>query len=136
MLIVESPYDSYSIQRIIYTECQSNKKEPYTIENCNKTQRDAIEQYRLEIIAALKKMKGDRKDVGLWGPACAQHGFSDTDTFTDTNFRVPSGTGPMVSEAIKQFIDDPYNAPWYLDENPWPSNTGCSGISRKNLQVE
>jgi hypothetical protein len=56
---------------------------------------------------ALLQLRRERKDVGLWAPACAQHGFTDTDTFTDGNFRVPSGTGPKVWEAIKEFLDDP-----------------------------
>ena len=34
----------------------------------------------------------------------------------------------MVSEAIARFLKDPDNAEWNLDDEPWPSNKGCSGI--------
>jgi len=60
-------------------------------------------------------MRGDRKDVGLWAPSCIQHGFTDTSSFTDTKYRVPSGNGPRAFEAIQQFLDNPNQAPWYLD---------------------
>ena len=50
---------------------------------------------------AIKKLKRDRKDVGIWAPACAQHGFIDDDTFTDPNFKVPSGTGKMLYEVVQ-----------------------------------
>ena len=113
-----------------------NQKPPFSILHCNQTTRNAIEDYRVAIIQAVKKIKNGRRDVGLWAPACAQHGFTDTDSFTDTNFRVPSGSGPMVYEAIQEFLDNPEEAPWYIDEQPWPSNSGCSGLSSKHLQVE
>ena len=101
MFLVESPYDAYSIENIVYTKCQENQRPPFSIQNCNQTTRDAIEEYRKGVFEAIKKIKSDRKNIGLWAPACAQHGFTDTDTFTDKNFRIPSGEGPMVSEAIQ-----------------------------------
>ena len=122
MLIIESPYDAYSIENAVFTDCMQNKDPPFSLSNCDKKARDVIEDYRQNVIQALKKIKGDRKDVGLWGPSCAQHGFTDDPTFTNSNFRIPSGTGPMVHEAIQQFLDDPDNAPWYMDEVPWPYN--------------
>lgn len=67
--------------------------------------------------------------MGVWGPACAQHGFTDQKSFNDPRYRVPSGSGPMAYEAIQQFLDNPDNAPWHLDEVSWPYNSGCSGLS-------
>ena len=51
----------------------------------------------------------------MWAPSCVQHGFTDTDSFTDSRFRIPSDTGVTVAEAIQKFLDDPYNAPVYFD---------------------
>lgn len=45
----------------------------------------------------LQNFKGDRTDVGIWGPVCAQHGFTDDPTFTNPDFKVG---GMMVYEAI------------------------------------
>lgn len=115
---------------------RNQRSPPFSLENCNETARKVIEDYRGKIIEAIKQIKRDRKDVGVWGPSCSQHGFIDTDTFTDTNFRVPTGSGPMVHEAIQQFLDDPDNAPWYLDEVDWPLNVGCSGKKSFSLTVE
>jgi len=129
MMIIESPYDAYSIENIVYTQCLENKQPPFSLLSCDQMVRDAIEDYRNLVIAAIKQIKGNRKDVGLWSPSCAQHGFTDDPTFANPNFRVPSGTGKMVHEAIQEFLDNPNNAPWYLDEVPWPYNTNCNGIT-------
>lgn len=129
MLIIESPYDSYSIENIVYTDCLRNQDPPYSLSNCNTATRSAIEQYRSFVIEALYKLKNNRKDVGVWGPSCAQHGFSCGDALNDTNYRVPSGTGKLLYEVINDFLEDPDNAPWYLDEEQWPANEGCKGKS-------
>jgi len=90
----------------------------------------------MKVIGAVKELRANRKDVGLWAPSCAQHGYTDTDTFTDPNFRVPSGSGVMVYEAIREFLRDPKNAPWYMDEVGWPYNAGCSGLTASKLRKE
>jgi hypothetical protein len=39
MLIVQSPYDAYSIENIVYTDCMTNEDEPFSLEKCNQTVR-------------------------------------------------------------------------------------------------
>ena len=112
----------------MYANCTA-KGPPYSLASCDQKSRDVIEEYRKFSIEAIEQLKGTRKDVGVWGPSCAQHGFTDQPSFTDPRYRVPSGTGPMAFEAIQQFLDDPDNAPWHLDQVPWPQNSGCSGQS-------
>lgn len=85
-----------------------------------------IERYRQGTREYLKTMKGNRSDIGLWSPACVQHGFSDERSFTDEHFKV-KGVG--LAEAVQRFLDNPTEAPWLVDEDPWPSNSGCSGLS-------
>jgi len=51
-------------------------------------------------IDALNKIKGTRKDVGVWAPSCVQHGFTDMSSFNDPKYKVPSTSGLMVYEAI------------------------------------
>ena len=72
----------------------------------------------------LQNFKGDRNDVGIWGPVCAQHGFTDDPTFTNPDFKVG---GMMVYEAIAEFLASPDDAKWRLEKDAWPSNKGCSG---------
>ena len=77
--------------------------------------------------------------MGVWAPSCVQHGFTDSRTFTDSDFRVPEERGMTASEAIRQFLADPDHAPWLLDETIWPGNSRCSGLSgqiirNKNLK--
>ena len=66
--------------------------------------------------------------MGLWAPACVQHGFSDDGTFTSGEYRVPSGSGPTLAEAVQEFLDNPAQPKWHLDEMPWPYNAGCNGM--------
>ena len=78
---------------------------------------------------SIKQIKQDKSNIGVWGPACVQHGFTVYDSFTSDKFRVPSGIGLRLFEAIEKFLEDPNNAPWALDEGMWPtSNEGCNGI--------
>lgn len=46
MLIVESPYDSFSIKNIVFTSCLSNSRPPYSLAKCNDSTREFIENYR------------------------------------------------------------------------------------------
>ena len=45
-------------------------------------------------------MKADRKDVGVWGPACVQHGYSFDGTLVSSKYKVPTTTGKRLFEAI------------------------------------
>ena len=102
MLIVESPYDEYSVRNIVVAEsCLTNQHEPFSIETCNETARKVIEDYRKQTIDAIMKIKGNRTNVGVWAPACVQHGFTDMSSFADARYKVPSGSGKMVFEAIR-----------------------------------
>ena len=81
LMIIESSYDQWAIDNIVYARCKSDKNEPYSLEKCNDTYRSAIEDYRTAILNQIKETKGNRKDVGLWSPACVQHGFTFTSSF-------------------------------------------------------
>lgn len=95
---------------------------------------DAIEDYRLQALEGIKQLKNGRKNVGAWSPACVQHGYSDVRTFTDPRFKVK---GKMVYEALGEFLQNPDSAPWLVDEQPWPSNKGCSGLeTNNNLRIQ
>lgn len=95
-----------------------------------------IEIYRNQTIEALFKIKGTRKDVGIWSPSCVQHGFTDTSSFTDARVAIPSVNGPTVAEAIAEFLKDPYNAKVYLDQVPWPYNSACNGIQNQKRSLK
>ena len=67
--------------------------------------------------------------MGVWSPACIQHGFTTTSSFSDPNYKVPGLTGKMMPEAIKQFLDNPEKPPVYMDTVNWPDNVGCNGLN-------
>lgn len=79
-------------------------------------------------------MKKVKSNVGLWSPACVQHGYSDEFWFNDEHYKV---NGSKLSEAVQRFIDNPDNPEWLYDAGPWPSNAGCSGIRTfKNIRKD
>lgn len=88
IFLVQSPYDQYSLRNIVEATCLSNKKAPYSIQNCNNNSKNAIEEYRVKSIEYLKLMKGNRKDVGIWGPACVQHGYEPDNSYNNPNYQV------------------------------------------------
>ena len=132
MLIIESPYDQYSLDNIIVALCKRNKDPPYSIEACDEEERLAIEDYRKLTLEAIMKIKGNRTNVGAWVPSCVQHGFTDMDSFTDPRFKIPSAGGPMIYEAIREFLSNPEQPKMYIDQVPWPYNTACSGLSSRS----
>jgi hypothetical protein len=120
MLIVESPYDEWSLNNIIVVKCLKNGAPPYSLASCNDTTREAIEDYREKVIDQLISMKGQRKDVGGWGPSCVQHGFIDVPTLTNSSFKVPSSTGPTLNDVIRIFLVNPEQSPWLIEKVKWP----------------
>lgn len=65
---------------------------PGTLTNCNASEIEAIEDYRRVTMQALRNLT-TLKTVGIWSPGCIQHGFSDDGSFSNNNYRIPSGTG-------------------------------------------
>ena len=135
MLIVESPYDEWCLNYILVVKCLSNSRAPYSLSNCNDTVMAAINQYRLKSIEGVKSMRNSRKDIGGWGPACVQHGYISYSSVTSSSFKVPAETGLTLNNAIDIFLQDPEQVPWLIEENTWPGNKGCNGMSRNMRAV-
>jgi hypothetical protein len=78
------------------------------------------------------------KVVGIWSPGCIQHGFSDDKSFNNDNYKIPSGTGIKLSDAVQAFLDNPTSGKHiYIDDYAWPANRGCSGLQfAKNLHSD
>ena len=124
MFIVQSPIDAYSLQNAVAVQCLNGQKPPFSLQSCSDEEFAAIEKYRKDSLEYIKNFK-TRNNVGIWGPACVQHGFTQVSSFNNPNFKV---SGQMVHEAIEKFMEDPENAEWHIEDEPWPSNKGCSGI--------
>ena len=75
LFLIQSTYDFWVIKNLLVTKCPTNSQPPFSIANCNETTRAAIKEYCHAVVKAIYKIRGDRKDVGIWGPACVQHGF-------------------------------------------------------------
>lgn len=81
MFMIQSPYDAWSLKYILAVPCLKNKQ-PYSLADCPESVMKVIEDYRLKTITELKSLRNNRKDIGVWGPACAQHGFEDGQAYT------------------------------------------------------
>ena len=128
-LMIQSTYDEWVLENLLVIQCLTNRNPPNSIKYCNDTTRAVIEDYREKVIKAIYKIREDKKERGIWGPACIQHGFSDESSFTSAKYEVPTGKGLKIYEAVGKFLANPEEAPWLLDEGQWPSsNTGCNGL--------
>ena len=83
VLMVQSIYDEYILSDFLGVDCVTNKNSPRSIATCNSTARSAIEEYRKAVVEAISKMKERKSDLGIWGVACIQHGFSIYSSFTN-----------------------------------------------------
>jgi hypothetical protein len=73
-----------------------------------------------------------KKDFGVWAPACIQHGFIGSNSFTSQSYEIPAKNGITISDAIKKFIENPISeGNIHIDVQGWPSNSGCSGMTGK-----
>jgi hypothetical protein len=79
-------------------------------------------------------MRGQRRDVGAWGPSCVQHGFIDVGSLTSNNFKVPYSIGPTLNDVIGSFLRNPSLTPWLIEKVKWPDNRGCAGMPN-NLRI-
>lgn len=76
------------------------------------------------------------KIAGVWSPSCIQHGFTDDSSFNNAMYRIPSGTGISLPEAIKAFLDNPTGNHIYIDDFGWPANRGCSGLDQQSRSLQ
>lgn len=74
-------------------------------------------------------VKMGRKNIGIWGPACVQHGFESYASYNNSDYMVNNTT---LMQAIENFLNNQNNAQWLLDERKWPENKGCSGLQNFN----
>lgn len=81
MLIIESPYDQWSMNNILGVQCLQNKNAPFSIQHCNDTVLKVINDYKDAVRAALNEMIRIKPNTGVWSPACVQHGYTDSLSF-------------------------------------------------------
>ena len=132
LFVIQSPYDQENLLYVLGVPCMSNVLPPFSLENCEPIIMKVINDYRKAQIGAIREIRGNRTDVGVWAPACVQHGFLVYPSLSSKDFRVPTCAGLSLEAAIERFLHNPTDANWNLDRVPWPWNTGCNG---KNAQV-
>ena len=71
-----------------------------------------------------------RNNIGIWAPACVQHGFEAFESLNSPKYEVPTSSGKTLLEAMKEFLDSPERGQSHIDGVKWPDNGGCSGIKR------
>lgn len=60
------------------------------MEACAEDERQVVEDYRKASAEALLGMVRDKPKTGAWVPSCIQHGFTDSNSYNNTDYRVPS----------------------------------------------
>ena len=130
MLILQSAYDEWPINNLIVARCLTNNRAPFSLDNCNSTYLQVINDYRDSVRTSIIQMMKDKPNMGVWSPSCVQHGFINGQSFYDTNYRVPTNFGKEVNDALVEFLANPTKPPIYIDTVNWPYNTGCSGKAK------
>lgn len=93
MLILQSAYDEWPIDNLLVAKCLTNRGAPFSLENCNETYLQAIDDYRDAVRESIISMIKDKPNMGVWSPSCVQHGFINDHSFHDPNYKVPTSTG-------------------------------------------
>lgn len=127
LFVIQSEYDLYGILAILKLTCPLSSF-PASLEKCNSTEMDVIEQYRKKTVDILKGVVEDSKNA-VWAISCVQHGFLyKTDFYYSKSYLVPGGTGKSILEVLAGFVmraGQKVN----IDEAAWPNNLGCNGKS-------
>lgn len=93
MLILQSAYDEWPIDNLLVARCLTNKGAPFSLENCNDTYLQVINDYRDAVRQSIVSMMKDKPNMGVWSPSCVQHGFINDHSFHDRNYKVPTILG-------------------------------------------
>ncbi len=93
MLILQSAYDEWPIDNLLVARCLSKKGAPFSLDDCNATYLQAINDYRDAVRESIVTMMKTKPNMGVWSPSCVQHGFINDHSFHDTNYRVPTTMG-------------------------------------------
>ena len=108
----------------------------YSLQKCNITDMGFIENYRTKTIEAFNNFSSVLPNVGFWTPACVQHGFTHLSSWNNDHYRIPTGTGLTISDAVFNFINNvgDKNGNKHTDSQSWPNNKGCSSYEQSNLR--
>ena len=104
IFIIQSPIDAKALEIVVGTQCMTNDQPPYSLQTCNQTTISVISHYQTACVEAMTKIKGERSDVGAWGPACVQHGFIAYRSYKSEDYEVPAETGTQLYAAIQHFL--------------------------------
>jgi hypothetical protein len=63
--------------------------------------------YSRNLRSAIKQMISIKPHTGAWGPSCLQHGFVSKPALNNGKYRVPSGNGATLNDAIRLFLENP-----------------------------
>lgn len=133
---IQSLYDSWSLPNILGIGCGNGG----SLANCNQSQLEYINEYRLNTTFYLKEITHSSDKNGCWAPACSDHVYSVGTAFYSQSFRIPAGSSFSLSYCLDTWMwatsgstkkCDVENCQW-MDSEPWPNNKPCSGV--KELQ--
>lgn len=69
---------------------------------------------------------------GAWVPSCIYHCYCQGSTFNSANYEVPALSWNTLESSLLAWKTGKQKS--FIDEQPWPNNKPCSGISLHDLE--
>ena len=134
--VTQSQYDAWQLPNILALGCDPPKGD------CNASQLQSFQQYRLDGMAALKAagLYEARHGYGIWNDACIAHTQGYYGHYMDNaDWEVPAKSGVTLAQSIKQWLDSSMAAAaaaaggdglsnMHVDQVAWPNNAPCSKL--------
>lgn len=89
MFLIQSLYDTWSIQNIIGIPCIIDSSLAY----CMSNQKSIIENYHKNTTDTILEMvQGNPNINGIFAPVCANHGYGKFASYYSPQYRIPQGS--------------------------------------------
>ena len=126
--VTQSQYDLYQLESILQLGCHPPK------DNCNSSQLQSFQQYRIDTMSALNAsgLYRRRQGHGMWNDACIAHTQGYYGDYMDNHaWEVPAQSGITLARSLEMWLsasmrngNNTDNV--HVDVESWPHNQPCS----------
>jgi hypothetical protein len=129
--VTQSQYDSYQLPAILALGCDPPKNQG---KNCSSQQLQSFQQYRVDMMAALRAsgLYTVRAGYGMFNDACIAHtqGYYG-DYYDNPEWEVPAQSGTTLAHSLNRWLADSIGGRnndnnIHVDQVAWPNNQPCA----------
>jgi len=116
VFLIHSQYDIYGICNLIGANCN------FSLTSFNINNVLNSEDHREKFVKSIMKVKDDKKDWGIWSPACYLHDF----VMYSFQWKKRLMNNTNLKEAISNWYNMDNENNFYIDKDAWPNNKECA----------